>query len=209
MAAFGQMPMGAGGPMVNPQMGMGQQAFGGMGSLGAGGLPPYLAQGQNYLSSVLGGQYLNPQSNQYLQAYYNAAAAPMIQNFQQVTDPSILGNAVKSGNIYGSAPQQNEFNAQTALSQGLGNLAANIYEPAYMAERQMQQGAAGMLPGMAEAQYLPSQMLGQVGGQQQALQQAVMNWPMTALGFGAGLIPQLIGGSGTTTLRTGGSGGLK
>jgi hypothetical protein len=177
-----------------------------------GGVTPYLGQAQTQLGNIIGGQYLNPQTNQYLQAYYNAAAAPMIQQFQQATDPSILGGAVKSGNLYGSAPQQQEFNAQTALAQGLGNLGANIYEPAYQAERQLQQQAIGMEPQIAQSQYLPAQMLGQVGSQQQQLQQQIMGWPFSALSGAAGLVGPATGGTGQQVqigTTPGQSGGMK
>ena len=73
----------------------------------------------------------------------------------------------------------------------------------------MQMQGLGMLPGMASAQYLPAQMLGQAGAQQQGLQQQIMNRPMNAFGGAAGLIPSLIGGSGTTQLKMGVSGGMK
>lgn len=162
-----------------------------------GGVAPFLGQAQQQLANTIGGQFLNPQTNQYLQAYFNAAAQPMTQQFQNVTDPSILGGAVQSGNLYGSAPQQQESIAQTALAQGLGNLAANIYEPAYQAERGFQQQAIGMEPGIAQAQYLPAEMLGQVGQQQQQLKQALLSWPFQALSGAAGLIGPATGMSGS------------
>lgn len=161
-----------------------------------GGVGPGLQNAQNQLQNTISGNMLNPQTNHYLQSYYNAAAQPLTQQFQQVTDPSILGNAVKSGNLFSSAPQQNEFNAQQALAQGLGNLGANIYEPAYQQERQLQQQAIGMEPGIAQAQYLPAQELMNIGNQQQQLQQSIQNYPLQLLSGMAGLIGPGTGGSG-------------
>lgn len=161
-----------------------------------GGVAPFLGGAMGQQGATIGGQYLNPQTNQALQSYYNAAAAPMIQQFQQATDPSILGGAVRSGNLGGSAPQQQEYNAQTALAQGLGNLGANIYEPAYQQERQLQQQAAQYAPQMAAGQYLPAQMLGQVGQQQQQLQQEIMKFPFSLLSGAAGLVGPGTGGAG-------------
>ena len=204
-------PPALGGPPPNPGAppggSTGQPPTGGVGggSVGGvnpaqqtgGGVAPGLNQAYQQNQNIVGGQYLNPQSNQYLQSYYNAAAQPLIQQFQQSTDPSILGNAVKSGNIYSSAPQQTESNAQTALAQGLGNLGANIYEPAYQQERQLQQQAINSAPGLASAQYLPAQELQGIGGQQQQLQQSIMNFPWQLLSGGAGLVSPGTGGTGT------------
>ena len=184
----------------------GSPAIGGPGGQPGGSVLPYLSQAQNQNAATIGGQYLNPQSNQYLQQYYNAAALPMIQQYQNTTAPDILGGAVQSGNLYGSAPQQQMSNAQSGLAQGLGNLAANIYEPAYQQERQLQQNAIGQAPGLAQAQYLPAQMLGQVGGQQQQLQQQIMGWPYQNLSGAAGLLGPATGGAGSVTV--GGQGGL-
>jgi hypothetical protein len=83
---------------------------------------------QNWLAS---GAAMNPQTNQYLQQYFNAAAQPMEQQFQQTIAPNLLQNAAQTGTLGSAGAAQGMQNAQTALSQGLGNLAAGIYEPAY------------------------------------------------------------------------------
>ena len=173
---------------------------------GSGSVIPYLQGAQNANQQFVNGKAVGP-NNSLLSQYYNAAAAPMIQQFQQATDPSILGGAVQSGNLYGSAPQQNEYNAQTALAQGLGSLGAGIALPAYEQGQQLRQNAIFGAPSLAQAQYLPAQELGQVGAQQQQLQQSIMGWPFSALSGAAGLLGPATGGSGSVTV--GGQGGLK
>lgn len=171
-----------------------------------GGVNPFLQQMLQQQGQTIGGQYLNPQSNQYLQAYYNAAADPLIQQFKYATDPSILGGAVKSGNLFSSAPQQNEFNAQHALGQSLASLGAGIYEPAYMAERGLQQQAAMGAPQTAAGMYLPAEQLMGIGATQQQQQQKYMSAPFDLLSQYAGLIPGMLGNFNVSHL-TGSSGG--
>lgn len=181
------------------------------GNLGSSGVTPYLSTAQTGLTPFLTGQLLNPSSNQYLQQYYNAAAQPLIQNYQMATSPDILGGAVQSGNLYSSAPQQQQSTAQNQLANALGNLSANIYEPAYAQGLSATLQGISQEPSIAQSQYLPAQMLGQVGSQQQQLQQQIMNWPMQALSGASGLVGPTTGGAGgATSITTPGSqGGMK
>ena len=162
------------------------------------------AQGQNAATSS--GQYLDPSTNNYLQSYYDAAAAPMMANYKDTVAPNLPSNAVTSGGLGSSGTQQAFGQAETNLSSGLENLAANIYEPAYMAERQLQQGATQFAPNMAQAQYLPGQELGNVGQSQQQQQQNVLNTayqnlmaPYNALGTQGNLLNSLSGGGSNSS----------
>lgn len=163
-----------------------------------GGVAPGLNQAWQQNQNIVGGANLNPSTNTALQGYYNAAAQPLIQQFQQSTDPSILGNAVMTGNLHSSAPQQQESNAQTALAQGLGNLGANIYEPAYEQALGQQTNAINSAAGLAQAQYLPAQELAGVGSQQQQLQQSILGFPYQLLSGASGLVGPTTGGSGVS-----------
>ena len=171
----------------------------------AGGAQQALNEAQAQQAATAGGAYLGP--NPYLQDYYNAAALPMTQDYQQAIAPNIVAEAVRSGGIGGSGEQANFANAQSSLAQGLGTLGANIYEPAYVAERQLQQGADQNAPNMAAGQFVPSQELMQSGqtGQQQA--QNVLNtgfqnlntralWPYQEMQMAGGAIPTAVGGAG-------------
>ena len=112
-------------------------------------------------ANIASGANLDPSTNKYLQSYYNAAAQPVIQNFQQAIAPNILGNAVAAGGLGSSGTQQAFSNAESNLGQQLGNLSANIYEPAYQQGLAQQASAIGQAPGLAAGQYIPSQELGQ------------------------------------------------
>jgi hypothetical protein len=163
-----------------------------------------LTSAQNANTAIASGANLSPSTNQYLQQYYNAAAAPTIENYEQAVAPNILSNAVASGGL-GSAGEEQAFtNAQNTLGQNLSNLAANIYEPAYETALGQQATAIGQAPALASGQYIPSTQLNTVGTQQQQQQQNVLNTayanamaPYNALSTQAGLISPLAGGSGS------------
>jgi hypothetical protein len=163
-----------------------------------GGVAPGLNTAYQANTNIAGGANLNPATNPALQSYYQAAASPLIQQYQQATSPDILGNAVQSGNLFSSAPQQQQQNAQTALAQGLGNLGANIYEPAYQSALGQQSQAIAEQPALAQGQYIPSQELAGTGSQQQQLQQNILSYPMSLLSGLAGMVGPGTGSSGST-----------
>ena len=164
---------------------------------------------QNANTAIAAGANLNPQTNQYLQQYYNAAAEPVVQNYEQAVAPNILGNAVAAGGLGSSGTEQAFSNAQSQLGQQLGNLSANIYEPAYETALGQQTAAIGQAPGLATAQYTPASELTGIGGQQQSQAQNVLQtgyqnqtaqgmWPYTALQMFGPTIGQALGNAGTT-----------
>ncbi len=161
------------------------------------------AQGAN--ANIASGANLDPSTNKYLQDYYNAAAAPVIENYTQAVAPNILANAVGAGGLGSSGEAQAFSNAQTDLGRSLGDLAANIYEPAYEQGLSQQASAIGQAPNLATGQYIPSQALNQVGTQQQQQQQNILNTifqnamaPYNALTTQANLIGPLSGGGSNT-----------
>lgn len=174
-----------------------------------GGTQSALQGAQSANANIASGANLNPQTNQYLQQYYNAAAQPVIQNYEQAVAPNILGNAVAAGGLGSSGTQQAFSDAESNLGQQLGNLSANIYEPAYEQGLQQQATAIGQAPNLATGQYIPAQEQAGVGAQQQAQAQNVLStgyqnqtaqamWPYTALQMFGPTIGQAIGNSGTS-----------
>lgn len=163
-----------------------------------------LTGAQDANSAIASGANLSPSTNQYLQQYYDAAAAPTIQNYETAVAPNILSNAVASGGLGSSGEEQAFTNAQNTLGTQLGDLAANIYEPAYETGLNQQATAIGQAPALATGQYIPSTQLNTVGTQQQQQQQNVLNTayanamaPYNALNTQSGLIGPLAGGSGS------------
>src|SRR5260370_24047929 len=95
---------------------------------GAQGLAGLSAGENAYYAS---GMANNPSTNPNLLAYANAAAGPLVQNYQQATQPSLQAQAEQAGTLNSSGFDQAQSNAQYNLWQALATQNANIYEPAY------------------------------------------------------------------------------
>jgi hypothetical protein len=96
------------------------------------------------LAQSADGRYLpgNGNSNPYLDATYQAAANPMVNTFMTSTSPRTDSQFEAAGRFNSGANNNAQSINQQALSQGLGTLAAGIYEPAYENERNRQVNAA-------------------------------------------------------------------
>jgi hypothetical protein len=151
----------------------------GGGGLMGGAFWPYVnvLQGQtqgwnNALQGQIQGSDPLQTMNPYLQQYYNAAAQPLTQQYQQATAPNIVGNAAMTGGVGGSGAASAMNQANNSLSQGLGQLAAGIYEPAYaqaqnLSQQAQQQGRSLETGLFGQGQSLQSGLFNQLLGQQQ------------------------------------------
>ena len=201
-------------PWTVPQM----QAAQAIGSFG--GSSPLIGGAEQQQAKTIAGQYLDPATNPQLTNYYNAAADALTQQYKYATDPSLLAKGAQTGTLVSSPMVQQNQLARYNLGQNLANLAAGIYEPAYQAERQLQQGASQGTPNLVQGQYIPANNLMNLGQQEQAQAQNVLNsatqnltqlglWPYQALNmYGSaigGVGPSLGGTSGSTTVGSGSS----
>ena len=139
------------------------------------------------------GDFLN--ANPYLDAMFDQAAGQVGTQFN-----SLFAGGGRTGS--GS-------HAET-LTRGLADMATNIYGANYAQERDRQQLAArtglssinqaiGRAPTLQTAEYLPSQILGGIGAQQDVLAQARADQPWANLGRSGGLVQGHYGGTSTTT----------
>ncbi len=178
-----------------------QSALGGAHNL----LAPTLAN----VEATQSGRYLLPQSNPYLEQTYNAAAAPVVQQFRDATEPGIQAEFARAGSFGGSAQNQAESIAQQNLGNTLQNLATNIYGGNYEAERQNQIRQEGLVPGLLEATFAPASELMNIGGLQQQLGQQRLdtalqnaenryNFPFQLLGQLGAALPTAVGGAYTS-----------
>jgi hypothetical protein len=170
-----------------------------------------LGAGQNALYAS--GAMLSPSSNPYLADYYNAAAGPLVENYQQATQPALQAQAEQAGVLNSSGFSQSQGNAQYNLGQGLATLGANIYEPAFQLGTQEQMAAIQNTPAAVQGLYEPTQALYGLGSAQQQQQQNVnnaatqnaqqaTNWPfnlLSSLGSALGIAS----GGGGQTISTG------
>lgn len=84
------------------------------------------------------GQAQNP----YLTPYYNQAADALTAQYQNAIAPGVLGQGIATGTFGSTGNVFSDMFAKDELGQHLASLAAQIYEPAYAQERQLQFGAA-------------------------------------------------------------------
>jgi hypothetical protein len=126
------------------------------------------------LSGTAAGQYLN--ANPYQAQMMEAATRPLTQQFSQAVLPGISSLYSKSGRLGSGSMERALGTATEAYGRSLGDITSNIAGQQYQQERGLQQQAALQLANLAQAapqiygqQFLPSQTLGQVGAQREAI----------------------------------------
>jgi len=151
--------------------------FGNMGAMSP------LSAGGNPSNATFNVQGQPSGANPYLQQYYNAAAQPMVQNYQNAVAPNLLANFASSGTVGGSGQTAAFNNAQSQLSQGLGSLGAQIYEPAWAQTQQiaaneaMQGQALQAQAGMQAQQNAANELMQQRGLAADLFSGAIGNTP--------------------------------
>lgn len=160
------------------------------------------------LGNTIGGSYLNPGTNPYLDATFNAASRGLVNQYQTATAPSLMTAAQRAGVSGGSAEAQQRDINQYGLGVNLSDLATQIYGGNYAAERQRQMQASGLVPTAQGALTQPGASVLGVGTLQQSQAQAAADaatrnaiaqnqYPFTLLsGFGSAL-GTAGGGTGT------------
>lgn len=162
------------------------------------------------LNATLSGDFLNPGTNPYLDATYNAAARNTTNQYTNAIAPMSAVNAMQAGVSGGTADQQNQAFNRFNLGQNLSDLAAQIYGGNYAQERTRQLQAAQLVPSTQGALNQPGATGLAVGGLQQGQTQAGLDastrnavsqtqWPYQLTSFLASLAGQAGGGTGTTT----------
>lgn len=132
---------------------------------------PLVNAAQAEQQATIGGQYLNPSTNPYLQQTYDQAAGRMADAFSRGTAAQTDATFARAGAFGGSAWNEMQGANQRALGDSLAGLAANLYGGNYNAERARQQQASQFAPNLAAQDYRDAEALLNVGGMQQQLGQ--------------------------------------
>jgi hypothetical protein len=122
------------------------------------GSPVNLAA-QNNATATLNGDFMSPDSNQWLKGAYDTAAD---------AETGRINSIFNNNNFGGTAHQE-------TLGKSLTELGNNIYGGNYQQERGRQMSAMGMAPQLAETDYRDMQALLGVGDARQGLAQKYMN----------------------------------
>jgi len=119
--------------------------------------------GRSGMEATARGDYLRPESNEFLAGTYKAMTRPMVEQFRDATMPSIDAGFSRAGR-YGSGLYADQAQkAQDALGRNLGEAATSLYGQNYQQERGRQLTAQQMAPEYAAADYQDAARLGQVG----------------------------------------------
>jgi len=105
---------------------------------------PLIGQASGYLSDTIGGKYTDMSQNGPAIAAMNLAMKRAQGQFETIASRS--GRTITSPDF------------GRAAAEGITTAGINPIMNAYMQERQLQQGAAGMAPGMVTSTMLPAQM---------------------------------------------------
>lgn len=158
------------GSTVVPQSGQTLDALASMENRARTG-SPIATEGNNQYLATLRGDYLN--SNPYLDAMYNRASRPLVENYRNATAPSTQAAFARAGRYGSGAYDQAQSTNESNLGRSLGELATDIYGRSYESERGRQDQAMQGAPQYAQGDYLDAMQLANVGGQYE--QQAGLN----------------------------------
>jgi hypothetical protein len=147
--------------------------------------------------NILAGKNLDPASNPALRSYYDAAARGTTNQYMTGIAPSEMAQAASSGAFGGSADAEARALNQFNYGHTLGDLAANIYEPAYQQGQQQITQTMAMLPQIMGGLNVPGETALNVGGLQQQQEQQGLNtqyqnayqramWPYNLLQYAGG-----------------------
>jgi len=129
----------------------------------------------NLYQQTVRGDFLNPDSNPYLQATFDTAAGRMAQAYKNGTAAQTDANFGRAGAFGGSAWRQQVQGNENAFGDALANLATNTYGQNYNTERNNQMNAMGMASGMQDLGYNDATKLIGAGDIQRSYQQDLLN----------------------------------
>jgi hypothetical protein len=136
-------------------------------------------QGQNDAMGVfqktMQGDYMNPDSNPWLQANAQKAMSDITSAYRAGTKPATDAAFSRAGAFGGSAWQQSVANNERQLGDALGNAANQFYGQNYLNERNNQMQGLNMLPSLQNVGYTDAQKLAGAGDAMRQYQQDLLN----------------------------------
>jgi len=169
--------------------------------------------GANELQKTLSGAYLNPQTNPYQTAWFNAMVDPVVKNYSAAVGPGNIVAAQQGGVAGGSADRQNQSLAQYGLGRNLADMATQSFGKAYDTERGIMANAPAQVGALQAALGAPGQQLLGAGTLEQGQQQAGMDigtqnaqlrqqYPYAQQSYLTNLLGNVTGAGGVTSAGT-------
>jgi hypothetical protein len=129
----------------------------------------------NNYAATMRGDFMNPDSNPWLQANAQKAMGDITNAYRSGTKPTTDAAFSRAGAFGGSAWQQGVANNERALGDALGNAANQFYGQNYLNERNNQMQGLNMLPTMQNVGYTDAQKLSGAGDFMRQYQQDLLN----------------------------------
>jgi hypothetical protein len=126
--------------------------------------------GMNQAQSTIQGDYLN--ANPFLTGAYNAASAPVMEQWNNQIAPGIDSSFAGAGRMGSGLYAQNRNTAENTLGRSLTDMSSKMAYANYAQERQNQQAMTGQSQAMAQGDYSDLNKLMAVGGAREGLSQA-------------------------------------
>lgn len=111
-------------------------------------------QAAQYFTPTAQGQFVNPDTNPYLDAYYDRATEQAQRTFQESLSPGLDAQYSMSGRLGSGSFANARDTLEGQYAQQLGDIATGIYGGAYDQERQRQMAAAQQLGGLYNQDYM-------------------------------------------------------
>ena len=175
------------------------------------------AKTSNFYTS---GDIWNPASNPYLSQAIDATVRPITQNYQEVVQPGLRGEATQTGNFGSSRQGIAEGLAARNYMRETGDQASKLVQNQYATNIDAQMKALGLAPQTQQLQMAPSQAYAQVGDAQRRMAQALLDEKVQRFNYPyyspllhsqdlVGLLSSIPGGKNVSTAtQEGGGGGL-
>jgi hypothetical protein len=194
---------------TSPYLTQGAAQLGGLAQQGS----PITGSAEQLGASTLRGDYLNPQSNPWLERTFQAGARGVTNEYQNAVLPGLETRFARGG-VGNSSYNAALGRSQDALGTSLADLATQVYGGAYESERGRQTQALAMAPMLQQLKYADVDQMLRAGGIQQAegqrlLDADVQKWrfqqmePWQRAGLAAGLYGQSPVVSGSTFQQSG------
>lgn len=152
------------------------------------GMPQLSDSASDLAYSTLQGDYLNGESNPYLQDQIRRSQQTTIDNFNEQVAPGIDSTFSGAGRLGSGAYAAQRNRAEDTLTDSLSDTAGQLAYQNYGDERQRQIQTMGAAPGLDQAGYYGLDRLAGVGGQQDAYAQAQADLPYNNISRYANLV---------------------
>jgi Chaperone of endosialidase len=179
------------GEMVAPLSGQTQTGISNLFSRGANG-SPLMRAGDSSITDTLGGKFLDPGNNPYLQKYLRAGLDQQNDSFNALTVPGIRSQFAGSGRNLGGLDVDAVVRARNNLDRAQADATAGAEAGAYQGERTNQMNVLGMVPTFANQDYQDINAMLSAGGMTEQQAQKYIDENVARYNYNANAQPEYL-----------------